>query len=48
MKCDIEIAIGKMNKTDKYNAFLRDGNCSGFAGADHEVVEGALRNVKFG
>ena len=42
MKCDIEIAISKMNKTDKYNAFLRE------EGGTQSVTEGALRNVKFG
>ena len=45
-KYDIKFVVSKINKTDKNIASLRDGNCSGFAGADHEVVEGALRDIK--
>ena len=42
MKCDVEIAINKTNKTDKYNAFLRE------EGGTQSVTEGDLRNEKLG
>ena len=47
-KYDIKLIISKMNKTDKNIASLRDGSCTDYASADHEVVEGALRDVKLG
>ena len=45
-KYDIKFVISKMNKTDKNIASLRDGSCTDSASADHEVVEGALRDIK--